>query len=169
MKGNNSMKIIIAIVLLAFGSSAFISGQDVTKKVQGNDRKQRSAQVTLSPASWDFGNQGVMTTSKPVRVTLANKTDKPIQIRRINMSGKGGEEFIFDYNYDYDECTDIDVTIEPGKSCSVGVVFYPIEPGQRASFLLVSYDDPDNPQKIPLRGNGIETGSVKQLAGVLGR
>jgi hypothetical protein len=142
------MKRVITIALLAFGLAAVTPGQDVSKTSPGKDGKQTFLQATASPASLDFGNQVVQTISTPLRVTLTNNTDKPIEIRRVDMS-EDGEDFVVADDYEF-----IDTAIEAGKSCSIGVVFFPLLVGERTSFLLITYDDPDHPQRISLKGNG---------------
>ena len=71
------------------------------------------------------------------------------------MSTEHGEDFVVDTNYGEDACTA--GTIEAGKSCNIRVVFFPLLLGERTSFLLITYDDPDHPRKISLKGNGIRS------------
>lgn len=144
------MNRLIALAMLAFGLAAFTAGQDVSKTLQGKGGKQILLRATASPASLDFGDQVVHTTSKPSMVTLTNNTDKPINVRRVNMS-EGGPDFVVVHDYEFR-----DRAIEAGKSCSIGVVFFPLLVGERRAFLLIIYDDPDHPQKISLKGNGIK-------------
>lgn len=144
------MKRVITLALLAFGLSAFTPGQNITKTSQWKERKQSSPPATASPASLDFGDQEIQLLSKQLRVTLTNNTSKPIEISRVE-TGEGDWE---DFEADDDPCTG--VSIEPGKSCSIGVIFSPRGVGARSSFLLITYDDPDHPQKISLKGNGIK-------------
>ena len=146
------MKRLITLALLAFGLAAFTPGQDVSKTSKGKDGKQVLLQA--SPARLAFGDQVVQTISKPLRVTLTNNTDKPIEISRVDMSAEHGEDFVVDTNYGEDDCTA--GTIEAGKSCNIRVVFFPLLLGERTSFLLITYDDPDHPQRISLKGNGIK-------------
>ena len=147
------MNLPITFALVAFGFAAFIPGQGVSKAPQEKDGKQILLQATASPTRLDFGDQVVQTMSKPLRVTLTNTTDKSIEIRRVGMSEEHGEDFVVDD--DEVECTD--VALQAGKSCSVGVVFFPLIVGERTSILLVTYDDPDHPQKIFLKGIGIKS------------
>lgn len=114
--------------------------------------KTKPSSGKRKPASLDFGDQVLQTISKQLKVTLTNNTDGPIKISGVDTSDADGQDFVVDY--DDDECTD--ETIEPGKSCSIGVVFFPLMAGERKSFLLITYGDPDNPQKISLKGNGIK-------------
>lgn len=141
------MKRVITLALLAFALAAFTPGQDASKASQGNHGKQ--ILLPASPASLDFGDQVVQTLSKQLRVTLTNNTDKQIEISSID-PGEGHWE---DFEDDDDPCTGV---LEAGKSCSIGVIFSPRGVGARSSFLLITYDDPDHPQKILLKGNGIK-------------
>jgi HYDIN/CFA65/VesB family protein len=150
------MKRVVTLALLAFGLAAFTPGQDVSKTSQGKDGKQISLQATASPASLDFGDQVVQTIGKPLRVTLTNNTDQPIRISGIDIAEEG-EDFVIDTNYGNDDCTA--GTIGAGKSCNIRVAFFPLLVGQRTSFLLIAYDDANQPQKISLKGNGIKPSS----------
>ena len=142
----------VALAMLALGLAAFTAGQGAGNTSQGTDGKQIRVQATASPASLDFGDQVVQTTSKPLSITLTNNTDKPIEIRRVDISDGG--DFVLD---DDDEF--VYTSIEAGKSCRIGVVFFPLSVGERTAFLLVTYDDPNRPQKISLKGNGIKLSS----------
>jgi len=140
----------VILVLLAFGLAALTPGQSLNNPSPERAGKETSLHATASPASLDFGDQVVQTTSKPLSVTLTNNTDKPIQIKRVDTS-EDGADFVVDDDYEF-----LDTTIEAGKSCSVGVVFFPLYLGERTAFLLITYDDANSPQKIRLRGNGIK-------------
>ncbi len=144
------MKRVIVLALLAFGLAGFAPEQDVSTTSSGSIGKQTSLQATASPAGLDFGDQVVQTTSKPLSVTLTNNTDKPIEIRRVDMS-EDGEDFVVDDDYEF-----MDMAIEAGKSCRIGVVFFPLLVGKRTAFLLITYDHSNSTQKIPLKGNGIK-------------
>jgi hypothetical protein len=150
------MKRLITLALLAFGLAAFTPGQDVSRASQGKDGKQ--VILHTSSASLVFGDQVVQTISNPLRVTLTNNTDNPIEITKVDMSAEHGEDFVVDASYGLDDCSA--GTIEAGKSCNIRVAFFPLLVGERRSFLLITYDDPEHPQKISLRGNGIEPSGV---------
>jgi hypothetical protein len=150
------MKRLVTLALLAFGLAGFTPGQDVSRTSQGKDGKQVILQA--SPTSLVFGDQVIQTISKPLRVTLTNNTDNPIEISKVDMSAEHGEDFVIDDGYGLDDCSA--GTIEPGKSCNIKVAFFPLMVGERRSFLLITYDDPDHPQKISLKGNGIQPSSV---------
>jgi len=145
------MKRVIALALVMFGLSSFTVGRNVTGTSQAKDRKQSPPAASASPTSLDFGDQVLQTISKQSRVTLINNTDASIKVNRVDMDVKG-DDFVFDF--DDEDCTG--EAIEPGKSCSIPVFFFPLVAGERRSFLLITYDDPDHPQKISLRGNGIK-------------
>jgi hypothetical protein len=140
----------MTLAVLAFGLAAFTPAQNVSEE---KDQEPNTAQASASPASLDFGNQEVKTMSRQLRITLTNKTDKPIEIRGVDTVEGQWEDF----EADDDDCTG--VPIEPGKSCSIGIIFSPFGVGNRSAFLLITYDDPDHPQKIALRGNGIKPNS----------
>lgn len=140
----------MTLVLLAFGLAALTLAQAVSSVSQGRDGKQIRTQAAANPTNLDFGDQVVQTIGKELMVTLTNSSDKPLEIRSFD-TAQDGEDFVVDY--EIDGCRG--AAIDAGKSCKVGVVFYPLIVGERRSFLLITYDDPDNPQKISLRGKGI--------------
>ncbi len=144
----------MTLAVLAFSLAAFTSGQNVNETSQERSPSQASA----SSASLDFGDQEVQTTSRQLKITLTNRTDKPIEVRDVNTGGGHWEDF----DVDDDACTG--VPIEAGKSCSIGIIFSPLGVGARSAFLLITYGDPDNPQKIPLSGNGIKPNNGAEMA-----
>ena len=141
----------VALALMVLGLAAFTPVQRAGNTSQGKDGKQIRVQATASPTSLDFGDQMIDTPSEPLSLTLTNNTGKAIKIRRVDLAEDEGD-FVVDDDYEF-----ADMTIDAGKSCRIGVVFYPLMPGERRSFLLITYDDPDHPQKIALRGNGIKS------------
>jgi hypothetical protein len=147
------MKRIIVPALLLFGLAGFTLGQDVSKTSHEESGNQTTLRAIASPPRLDFGNQAVQTFGKPLRVTLTNNTDKPIRISGIDMAQEG-EDFVIDTNYGNDDCTA--GAIGAGTSCNIRVAFFPLLVGERTSFLLITYDDPDHPQKISLKGTGIK-------------
>lgn len=144
------MQRMIVLALLAFGLAGFTPGQEVNETSQ---RKQITPHATASPASLTFGNQVIQTMSKPLRLTLTNNTHNPIRISGIDIAEQGQDFVIDDANYGNDDCTA--GAIEAGKSCDIRVVFFPLLVDERSSFLLITYDDPGHPQKVSLKGIGI--------------
>lgn len=148
------MNRVMTVALLGLGLAIFAPGQSVSKTSAEKDGGGIPARAIASPAGLDFGDQVVQTISKPSTVTLTNNSGKPISITRVEMSLEHGEDFVLDDDdEDAGHCTD--AAIEPGKTCNIKVAFFPLLVGQRTSLLLITYDDPANPQKITLRGNGI--------------
>jgi len=141
----------VALALMVLGLAAFTPGQGAGNTSQEKDGGQIRVQATASPTSLDFGDQVIETPSAPLSLTLTNNTGKPIKIRKVD-AGQDEADFLVDDDYEY-----TDMTFDAGKSCRIEVVFYPLIPGERKSFLLITYDDPDHPQKIALRGNGIKS------------
>jgi hypothetical protein len=139
-----------ALALMVLGLAAFTPGQVDGDTSQGKDGKQIRVQATASPTSLDFGDQVIETPSKPLSVTLTNNTGKPIKIRTVDV-GQDEGDFVVDDDYEF-----TDTAIDTGKSCEIGVVFYPLSVGERKAFLSITYDDPDHPQRIALRGKGIK-------------
>jgi len=135
--------------MLVFALAAFTLAQSASHLLQAANQKQNFSQASASPEGLDFGDQEVQTRSRQLRITLTNRTNRPISISGVD-PGEGNWE---DFEADDDECTG--VPIAPGRSCSIGVIFSPLEVGARSAFLLVTYDDSDEVQKIPVKGNAV--------------
>ena len=156
------MKRVMIPALMVFGLATFTPGQNLGEASQRKDEKQRPAQASPSPEALDFSDQAVHTISKRLRIVLTNKNEKPIYIRLVYKRGEHWGDFEAVYN----ECTG--VPIEAGKSCNIDVVFSPRDVGPRSAFLSIIYADVDQKitfadaektQRIPLRGNGIDSNS----------
>lgn len=145
------MKRVISLALLAFALATFPPVQNASETSRGKGEESSPTWASASPESLDFGDQESQTISEKKIITLTNKTGKAIEIGGVDTGGGDREDF----DVDDEECTDM--PIQAGKSCSISVVFFPLEVGTRSSFLVITYDNPDHPQKIPLRGNGLKS------------
>lgn len=108
-----------------------------------------AAAVTFTPASLTFGSQAVGTTSAPQSVTLTNTGDASLFINGVSISQTG-----LDFNTD-EACAGL--TLTPGTSCSMSVVFNPSLTGTRTATLNVTDNAAGSPQTVPLTGTGSGT------------
>jgi hypothetical protein len=113
-----------------------------------------AAAVTFTPASLTFGSQDVGTTSAPQTVTVTNSGDANLFISGVSISQAG-----LDFNTD-EACAGL--TLIPGASCTMSVVFNPSATGTRTGTLNVTDNAAGSPQSVPLTGTG--TGTNPPLA-----
>jgi len=102
--------------------------------------------VELSPASLNFGNQMVGTTSGAQGVTLTNTSSKTLQITSTNLTGDNLEDFA--------QTNTNGKKILPGATCAIRVTFTPTAQGNRAA--NVSFTDARgvSSQTVALTGIG---------------
>jgi hypothetical protein len=110
--------------------------------------------VTFTPTSLTFGSQAVGTTSAPQSVTLTNSGTANLFINGVSLSQAG-----LDFNTD-EACAGL--TLTPGASCTMSVVFNPSATGTRTGTLNVTDNAAGSPQTVPLTGTG--TGTNPPLA-----
>jgi hypothetical protein len=110
--------------------------------------------LTLNPTSLAFGNQAVGTASASLTITVSNNSSTPSTINSVEATGTDAGDFILT-----DSCRG--VTLSPGETCSVDVVFAPTGVGGRRADLTFTDTTPDSPQTVPLGGTG--TGPAASL------
>lgn len=110
--------------------------------------------VTFTPTSLTFGSQAVGTTSAPQSVTVTNSGTANLFINGVSITQAG-----LDFNTD-EACAGL--TLAPGTSCSMSVVFNPSLTGTRTATLNVTDNAAGSPQTVPLTGTG--TGTNPPLA-----
>jgi uncharacterized protein YjdB len=105
--------------------------------------------VTLSPASLNFGNQSVNSTSSISQaVTLTNGTGTALQIVSIIASG------------DFSQTNNCGGSLAAGNSCAMQVSFAPSAAGTRHGYVTVSDSDASMLQTATLSGTGIVAAST---------
>jgi hypothetical protein len=102
--------------------------------------------VGFSPASLDFGNAGVNTTSNAQTITLTNNQSAPLGISAIGVSG------------DYSQTNACPPSIAAGQSCQISIRFKPTFSGAIPGSINVTTDASPGTQPVAL--SGIGTGSV---------
>jgi hypothetical protein len=113
-----------------------------------------AAAVTFTPSSLTFGAQAVGTTSPPQSVMVTNTGDANLFISGVSITQAG-----LDFNTD-EACAGL--TLIPGASCTMSVVFNPSATGTRTGTLNVADNAAGSPQTVPLSGTG--TGTNPPLA-----
>src|SRR5208283_1798198 len=99
--------------------------------------------LTLSPASVNFGNQGVNTTSAAQTVTLTNNTGAAVTVSQINTSG------------DFSQSNPCIGLLANGGSCNIAVKFTPTATGLWRGGLTVSASMATSPASVALSGTGV--------------
>jgi hypothetical protein len=101
--------------------------------------------LSISPPSYQFGNQAVGTPSAPQTATLTNTGAPGMTVTSVVASGDFAE-------------TDTCVSSSPiaaNGTCSVSVTFTPTAPGTRNGALTITDNATLRPQTVPLTGTGV--------------
>ncbi|MBI3714754.1 MAG: choice-of-anchor D domain-containing protein [Betaproteobacteria bacterium] len=106
-----------------------------------------SPAVTLTPASLQFGSQGIGTTSAAKTVVVTNSGNAALTITRISSIG----DFAFVSN-----CPLAPATLGTGATCKIDVIYSPLVGGPENAFVYIDDNAPVNPQAIPVGGQGIQ-------------
>jgi hypothetical protein len=102
--------------------------------------------IGISPASLEFGDQRVGTTSAAQAVTVTNTGGGPATIFSISTSA----EFAQTGN-----CPLAPATLAVAASCSINVTFRPSARGTRTGSLTLTDNATGNPHTVSLTGNGL--------------
>ena len=104
--------------------------------------------VSVSPSTFDFGNQGVGAASAVQDFTITNSTSQTVTFTSIGFTGANSGDF--------SDTTDCGATLASGASCKVHVTFTPGALGARSATLSVADNEPASPQTASLTGTGID-------------
>lgn len=117
--------------------------------------------VSFRPATWDFGNRGVATTSASQFITLTYTGNAMLNINTITLIGTNAGDYAFDPG---STCPLAGGgPLMPGDNCTVGVMFSPSDVGTRAAQINVDDDAPGSQQTISLVGTGTMPAAAPQL------
>ena len=105
----------------------------------------------LAPESMNFGAVQVQQQRGRLQLTISNVGSASLELGRVRFEGPNADEFDRD-----GRCRQ--TTLQPGEACSFDVRFAPTAAGQRVAELLIASDDPDQPTRLPLRGEGVWEG-----------
>ena len=106
--------------------------------------------ISVTPASINFGSVNVGTSSEASIVTVSNTGTGNLLIGTLSLTGTNNTEFSIGL---VDDCSD--TTLAPLGNCTTEVVFSPDTEGAKSATLSIPSDDPDeNPVDVPLTGTG---------------
>lgn len=140
-----------AVVLAAAGSASAATVSTGSPAAQGT-----ASDLTATPASLTFGPlpESATQPSAPQTVTITDTSSLPVHIAQTDVA---------DENYDFElspgTCGEGDVTLEPGGSCTIQIVYLPLNaPGQITNFAAViagDFNDTVTALDIPLTGTSV--------------
>ena len=110
--------------------------------------------VSLLPDNLDFGNQVVRRTSAAKTITVKNTGGKSLNIDSVTLGGDNPTAFAITK----DTCTG--ATVDPDRACILEITFTPQKTGGRSARLRLNNNALDSPQRLKLRGNGINSNDV---------
>jgi hypothetical protein len=110
-------------------------------------------QVTLSAATFAFGNQADGTTSAAKTVTLTNNTSTALGISNVALTGTNASEFAVSSN----TCGS---SVSGHASCKISVTFDPVTAGAKTAALTITDGANNSPQSVNLTGTGVVPVSV---------
>lgn len=97
----------------------------------------------LTPASLNFGSQGVGTSSAPQIITLSNPSNVSFDIASIAATG------------DFSETNDCGASLAPAAHCAVTVTFTPTATGLESGVVTFTDSTRISPVAIPVSGTGV--------------
>lgn len=110
-----------------------------------------ASQLSASPASVDFLNQLVPTTSLEQFVTITNPGNASLTISSTAITGAAAADFAI-------SSSTCNAPVAIGGSCSVGLRFAPSAAGARNATLALTSDALGGPHTVALTGNGTVIG-----------
>jgi YD repeat-containing protein len=117
--------------------------------------------ILVSPASHNFGDVTVGSSSPPLAITISNIGTADLHISSIILSDT--TNYSLNTNGGLNPCGSTTPTIMPGNNCTIAVTFSPTLTGQKDATLTTSSDDPDTPTLVTLTGNGVISPTVLTL------
>jgi len=102
------------------------------------------AQISVSPASHDFGSLDVGATSEAAEFSLSNTAASYLNVSAMGLSDTAN--YVMDEKGGANPCGTTAPRLAAGEGCTVTVTFNPLSEGAFDATLTVSSDDPDNPE-----------------------
>jgi hypothetical protein len=107
--------------------------------------------ISVSPASNDFGSITVGSSSSPQTFTISNTGTADLDISSMSITGSDSGQFTLQTG----TCTTLAPTISLGGSCTVTVTFSPTSEGSKSATLQIASNDPDTATlNVSLSGTG---------------
>jgi hypothetical protein len=132
---------------VAFTIQVTDSAQDTATQAYTVSILQQTDSLVLLPASLNFGNELVGSTSAAMPETLTNTATSPLVINSIAIAGSNAAEF--------NQTTTCGPSLAAGASCAINVTFTPSQIGPRSAALTITDDTAGSPQSVSLSGVGI--------------
>ena len=121
-----------------------------------------SANLTVTPGTYDFGNVELATSSSEMIFTISNTGGLNLEVDSVYLNGPDSASF----QVRRDDCLNNPVT--PSGTCSLEVVFSPVAPGPKTVDLVVASNDPNHPLfTIPLTGYGTQDQATPLPSGLI--
>jgi hypothetical protein len=141
----------VAVMIVAFGEARIVA-----EPTYSQDSVQPASPpfVSPNPDNLDFGNQVVRRTSAAKRITINNTGGKSLYIDSVTLGGDNPTAFAILK----DTCTG--ATVAPNKACILDITFTPSKTGGRNARLRLNDNALDSPQRLTLKGNGINSNDV---------
>lgn len=144
--------VVISVTFVLFSTTRTGFGLALDPQDQGIPPSPPFA--SLVPDNLDFGNQVIRRTSAAKRITVKNTGGKPLNIDSVVISGDNPNSFAILK----DTCTG--ATVDPSKACIIDVTFTPTATGGKNARLRFNDNALDSPQRLRLKGNGINSNDV---------
>ena len=112
--------------------------------------------LSISPGSFDFGNQAVGAASAAQDFRITNSTSQTVTFTTIGFTGTDSGDF--------SDITDCGTTLASSAVCTVHVTFTAGAVGARSGTLSLSDDAPGTPQTVGLTGTGVNAPAVRLSA-----
>ena len=115
--------------------------------------------IVVSSDSLGFGTV-VLGNSTSLSLIISNDGTAPLEVSALDLSGSTPEAFATNATPP--------ITINPGDSQSVEIVFTPQSEGQKAALLSILNNDPDMPEvQVILTGTGVATPTIRISSNLL--
>ncbi|MGQ0570722.1 MAG: choice-of-anchor D domain-containing protein [Armatimonadota bacterium] len=110
------------------------------------ERSAASTSFSVAPRALDFGSQEIGVQSPGRTLAVTNTGSGPLPVRRAQLGGVHA----IDFTRLTDQCAN--VTLAPGKNCTITFAFRPSIAGERNAFVTILATG--TPLRVPLRGLG---------------
>jgi len=121
-------------------------GNSVIREIT-NASPAQAGSVTLSPNSFNYGDQLTGGQSTPETFTLTNNTAATVSGIAVGFASSATP-------VDFTQTNSCNGMLAEGASCAINVIFSPHATGQRNATLYVTDSDPTSPQTASLSGTG---------------
>jgi hypothetical protein len=125
------------------------AGGGLTFSIVTGSQGASGPSIQLAPAAVSWGTLQIGTASAPQMITLTSNGAEALSVNAISVSGADASQFA-----ETDTCQSPAV-LQPGKFCSISIIFTPAFTGQQTAALNVTDNAAGSPQAVQLSGNGV--------------